>query len=100
MANFAAVLVIIACPAASTSCIKEPVRVISYESSFACRAQREGEIRKASRAGFVIYGECNSIDSDLLAGKPPINIKRDVAKYGSVTDTDDAGAALRRRAFY
>lgn len=78
MGNFAAVLVLIACPASGTTCVSEPVRVISYDSAMACAAQREDEIRKVTVPGFKIYGECNSVNGDLLAKRPRIDIKRDV----------------------
>jgi hypothetical protein len=99
MGNFAAVLVLIACPAGGTGCINEPVRVISYDSAFTCKAQREEEIRKVHVAGFKIYGECNSINGELLAGKPRINIKRDVEKIGTKKRDNEALFPAPRRAF-
>ncbi|MBB4952192.1 hypothetical protein H4S14_000234 [Agrobacterium vitis] len=100
MGNFAAVLVLIACQAGSDTCLKQPVRVISYESSLVCRAQRDDEMRKATRPGFEIYGECNSFNGDLLSGKPRIDIKRDVAKLSAETTNDRATETVNRRAFY
>lgn len=100
MGSFAAVLVLIACPAESSTCFSTPVRVLSYENAETCRAQRETEMRKASRAGFEIYGECNSFDGDLMAGKPRIDIKRNVTKLVGDTLNHNSAAALQKRAFY
>ncbi|WP_139317466.1 hypothetical protein [Rhizobium oryziradicis] len=100
MGNFAAVLVLIACPASGTSCVNEPVRVISYDSAMSCTAQREDEIRKINIPGFKIYGECNSVNGDLLAGRPRIDIKRPVEKPETRPLENEGSAPVRRRAFF
>jgi hypothetical protein len=79
MGSFVAVLILVACPVGSSTCLEKPVRIVSYDSSLACMANREMEVRKASRPGFEILGDCNAFNAKLLAGKAHLNVTRDVA---------------------
>lgn len=72
MTSFAALMVIVACHANASSCIREPVAVVSFHDTKICRAALPSEIAKAKRLAPVIYGDCVPVDPQLLAGKPDI----------------------------
>lgn len=72
MMSFAAVMVLVACPSDQTACIQEPVVVISYADSKACRADLDREVSKAGRYAALIYGDCIPVDPALLAGRMAI----------------------------
>jgi hypothetical protein len=94
MGNFVAILILVACPSGSTACMKDPVRVVSYDSSVACQAAREMEVRKASRPGFEILGECNSFHRSFLAGKAHLNITRTISTVAAGAIKNDQTEAL------
>lgn len=99
MGNFIAILILVACPVGSSVCIQQPVRVVSYDSSTECRENRDMEVRKASRPGYEILGECNAFNGALLAGKAHLNVTRDIAtlNIGSVkADPYEALAGFSR----
>lgn len=70
--SFAAVMILIACQADQTTCIQEPVVVISYSDSKACRADLDREMRKLENFSALIYGDCVPVDPALLAGRTAI----------------------------
>lgn len=72
MNSFAALMVIVACHSDASSCVEEPVAVISYADSKACRSALPGELVKAKRLAKIVYGDCVPVDPALLAGKPEI----------------------------
>ncbi|MGF0539482.1 hypothetical protein ACQQ2Q_15905 [Agrobacterium sp. ES01] len=75
MAGLAAVLVLVACPTGAGECLQEPVRVLSYTSPRLCERQLPVEIRKARLEGVEVYGACNTVGANLLAGRKRIDIK-------------------------
>lgn len=94
MSDFIAVLILVACPAGSSVCLQQPVRIVSYENSEICRENREMEVRKASRPGFEILGDCNIFNRSLLAGKGHLNVTHDIATLKAAATTSDPSDAL------
>lgn len=94
MGNFIAILILVACPVGRSVCIQQPVRIVSYDSSMECRENRDMEVRKASRPGFEILGDCNTFSGALLAGKAHLNVTRDIATLDVGTVKSDPSEAL------
>lgn len=72
MTSFAALMIIVACHAESSACVREPVAVISYHDSKACRDALPGELVRAKRLTRLVYGDCVPVDPSLLAGREEI----------------------------
>jgi hypothetical protein len=70
MSTLAAILVLVACPTGSADCVREPVRIVSFQTASDCWTRLDGEVKKAKKPGFEIYGVCNSFPQELLAGMP------------------------------
>lgn len=69
MNTLAALMVLVACHSEQTTCLDEPVAVISYRSGTECRAALPREMEKARRMADVIYGDCVPVNAELLAGR-------------------------------
>ncbi|GEO86201.1 MULTISPECIES: hypothetical protein [Alphaproteobacteria] len=69
MNTLAALMVLVACHPQTTTCLEEPVAVISYDTSAGCRAALPREMEKARRMAGLIYGDCVPVDPELLAGR-------------------------------
>ena len=69
MNTLAALMVIVACHSQDTSCLEEPVAVISYETGQACRTALPQQMRRAERLTGVVYGDCVPVDAELVAGR-------------------------------
>lgn len=69
MNTLAALMVLVACHPQQSSCLEEPVAVISYSSGAGCRAALPSEMEKARKMAGLIYGDCVPVDADLLAGR-------------------------------
>lgn len=69
MNTLAALMVLVACHSEQTTCLEEPVAVISYQSGNECRAALPREMQKAQRLTGVIYGDCVPVNAELLAGR-------------------------------
>lgn len=89
MNTLAALMVIVACHAQDTSCLEEPVAVISYETGQACRGALPQQMRKAERLAGVVYGDCIPVDAELVAGRD-IHRSIDPAKLASLEKPTDA----------
>lgn len=94
MGEFVAILILVACPVGTSTCIKEPVRVVSYDSSLECKANKEEEIRKAARPGFEIIGDCNAFNRNLLTGHIHLNVTRNIETMKMETSKPDQGEIL------
>ncbi|MCM2475993.1 hypothetical protein HGO38_21185 [Rhizobium sp. CG5] len=84
MMSFAAIMVLVACQSDQASCVQEPVVVISYVDSKACRADLDHEIRKAERLAALIYGDCIPVDPYLLAGRVAIRQEMSAEKLAAL----------------
>ncbi|WP_027489050.1 hypothetical protein [Allorhizobium undicola] len=69
MIGFAAIMVVVACHPQQSSCAKEPVAVISYESSAACRAQLPARLKALEAFSLKIYGDCVPVSAEAMAGR-------------------------------
>lgn len=69
MNTLAALMVLVACHPQQTSCLEEPVAVISYASGTECRTALPSEMDKARRMATLIYGDCVPVNAELLAGR-------------------------------
>lgn len=85
MMSFAAVMVLVACQSDQTTCIQEPVVVISYADSKACRADLDREVRKAEKFAALIYGDCIPVDPALLAGRTAIRQEMSAEKLAALS---------------
>ena len=92
MNTLAALMVLVACHPEQTTCLEEPVAVISYDTSADCRAALSREMDKARRLADLIYGDCVPVDADLLAGRQihqtidPVKLSAlDLPQSGAVT---------------
>ncbi len=96
MNTLAALMVIVACHSQDTTCLEEPVAVISYETGEACRTALPQQMRDAERLAGVVYGDCVPVDAELVAGR---NIHRaiDPAKLASL-DHAAGGSAVEAQA--
>ncbi|MDQ0419255.1 hypothetical protein J2045_000265 [Peteryoungia aggregata LMG 23059] len=65
----AALLVIVACHPQDTSCLQDPVAVISYETEDACYKTLPEELRRARVLAKLVYGDCIPVSPDLVAGR-------------------------------
>ena len=69
MNSMAALLVIVACHPQDTSCLQDPVAVISYDTDEACYQALPMELQRAKALADVIYGDCFPVAADLVAGR-------------------------------
>ncbi|MFN3319016.1 MAG: hypothetical protein ACK43M_09735 [Allorhizobium sp.] len=69
MNSMAALLVIVACHPQDTTCLQDPVAVISYETDQACYQALPEELRRARAMADIIYGDCFPVSADLVAGR-------------------------------
>jgi hypothetical protein len=69
MNSMAALLVIVACHPQDTSCLQDPVAVISYETDAACFQALPEELRRARALTKLVYGDCVPVSADLVAGR-------------------------------
>lgn len=69
MNSMAALLVIVACHPQDTTCLQDPVAVISYDTDAACQKALPEELRRASRLANIIYGDCFPVSADLIGGR-------------------------------
>lgn len=69
MNSMAALLVIVACHPQDTTCLQDPVAVISYDTDAACYQALPTELRRARALADVIYGDCIPVSADLVAGR-------------------------------
>ncbi len=68
MNSMAALLVIVACHPQDTTCLQDPVTVISYDTDTACYRDLPTELRRAKALADVVYGDCFPVSADLVAG--------------------------------
>ena len=94
MNTLAALMVLVACHPQQTSCLDEPVAVISYASGAECRAALPSEMDKARRMAKLIYGDCVPVNAELLAGR---EIRRtiDPVKLSALTAPSKARVAVK-----
>ena len=94
MNTLAALMVLVACHPQQTSCLEEPVAVISYDSSAECRAALPVEMDKARRMAKLVYGDCVPVNAELLAGR---QIRRtiDPVKLSTLNKAPKAGVAVK-----
>lgn len=93
MNSMAALLVIVACHPQDTTCLQDPVAVISYDTDAACYQALPKELQRAKAMADVIYGDCFPVSADLVAGRnirQTINPEKLAALDASV---DTAGPA-------
>lgn len=69
MNTLAALMVLVACHPEQTTCLEEPVAVISYDTSADCRAALPREMDRARKLAGLIYGNCVPVNAELLAGR-------------------------------
>lgn len=69
MNSLAALLVIVACHSQDTSCLDEPVSVVSHSTLTECFAALPRELQRARKLTDVVYGDCVPVDAELVAGK-------------------------------
>ncbi|WP_246780396.1 hypothetical protein [Rhizobium sp. AQ_MP] len=69
MNSMAALLVIVACHPQDTTCLQDPVAVISYETDEACYTALPTELKRARAMADIIYGDCFPVNSELVAGR-------------------------------
>lgn len=69
MNSMAALLVIVACHPQDTTCLQDPVAVISYDTDDACYAALPRELKRARAMADVIYGDCFPVSADLVEGR-------------------------------
>ncbi|EHS53332.1 hypothetical protein PDO_4262 [Rhizobium sp. PDO1-076] len=91
MNTLAALMVIVACHSQDTSCLEEPVAVISYETGQACRTALPQQMRQAERLAGIVYGDCIPVDAELVAGRD-IHRSIDPAKLASLDRRADASS--------
>lgn len=100
MNTLAALMVLVACHSEQTTCLEEPVAVISYQTGAECRAALPREMQRAQRLTGVIYGDCVPVDAELLAGREirktidPVKLSG-LAVEGSVTEKAYAAGSVR-----
>ncbi len=76
MNSMAALMVIVACHPQDTTCLQDPVAVISYDTDEACYTALPEELKRARAMAEVIYGDCFPVSPDLVAGR---NIRQTIA---------------------
>ena len=69
MNSMAALLVIVACHPQDTTCLQDPVAIVSYDTDADCYEARPEELRCARAMADVVYGECFPVSADLVAGR-------------------------------
>ncbi|KPF46174.1 hypothetical protein IP76_04480 [Rhizobium sp. AAP43] len=92
MNSMAALLVIVACHSQDTSCLDEPVSVVSYDSVTQCFMALPKELDQARKLTNIVYGDCVPVDAELVAGKSirqTINPNR-LTAWSSQAAGDDA----------
>ncbi len=94
MNTLAALMVLVACHPQQTSCLEEPVAVISYASGAECRAALPSEMDRARRMAKLIYGDCVPVNAELLAGRQ-IHRTIDPVKLSALTATSRATVAVK-----
>lgn len=85
MDTLAALMILVACHPETTTCLDEPVAVISYQSTDECRTAMPGEIERAEKLAEIIYGNCVPVDPQLLAGRPQIHQTIDPVKLAGLS---------------
>lgn len=96
MNTLAALMVLVACHPEQTTCLEEPVAVISYDTSADCRAALPREMEKARQLAGLIYGDCVPVNAELLAGRQ-IRQTIDPVKLSALDGR--AGETVQVRAF-
>lgn len=99
MSSMAAILVVVACHSGSVDCIREPLRVVSYQSERECRVHLDKEVRKYKKPGLEIYGVCNAFPKRLFAGVPAVNATADLSSYKAAGTKEDLDIALTQNGF-
>jgi hypothetical protein len=69
MNSMAALLVIVACHPQDTTCLQDPVAVISYDTDEACYSALPTELKRARAIAEIIYGDCFPVSPELVAGR-------------------------------
>ncbi|AOG10631.1 MULTISPECIES: hypothetical protein [Rhizobium/Agrobacterium group] len=69
MNSMAALMVIVACHPQDTTCLQDPVAVISYDTDEACYGALPKELKRARAMAEIIYGDCFPVSADLVAGR-------------------------------
>lgn len=69
MNSLAALLVIVACHSQDTSCLEEPVSVVSHSTLEECFSALPEELERARALTAVVYGDCVPVDPDLVADR-------------------------------
>ncbi|MDZ7873776.1 MAG: hypothetical protein U5N27_11890 [Rhizobium sp.] len=69
MNSMAALMVIVACHPQDTTCLQDPVAVISYDTDEACYGALPKELKRARAMAQIIYGDCFPVNADLVAGR-------------------------------
>ncbi len=69
MNSMAALMVIVACHPQDTTCLQDPVAVISYDTDEACYGALPKELKRARAMAEIIYGDCFPVTADLVAGR-------------------------------
>ncbi|MDQ0456301.1 hypothetical protein [Rhizobium paknamense] len=67
MISFAAIMVVVACHPEQSSCVKEPVAVISYTNSAECRAALPDRLKALESYSLKMYGDCVPVAPDAIA---------------------------------
>ncbi|MCA1969542.1 MAG: hypothetical protein LDL42_10445 [Rhizobium sp.] len=96
MNTLAALMVLVACHPEQTTCLEEPVAVISYDTSADCRAALPREMDKARQLAGLIYGDCVPVNAELLAGRQ-IRQTIDPVKLSALDD--QASETVQAKAF-
>jgi hypothetical protein len=69
MNSMAALLVIVACHPQDSTCLQDPVAVISYDTDEACHTALPEELKRARAMAEIIYGDCFPVSAALVAGR-------------------------------
>ena len=75
MNSMAALMVIVACHPQDTTCLQDPVAVISYDTDEACYGALPKELKRARAMAEIIYGDCFPVNADLVDGR---NIRQSI----------------------
>lgn len=96
MNSMAALLVIVACHPQDTTCLQDPVAVVSYDTDTECYRDLPMQLRRAEAMADIVYGECFPVSADLFAGRT-IHQTIDPRKLAALDlPTDPAGATEAR----
>ncbi|MDH4415549.1 MAG: hypothetical protein QE484_19775 [Rhizobium sp.] len=75
MNSMAALLVIVACHSQDTTCLHDPVTVISFNTDVDCYNALPQELKRARAMAEIIYGDCFPVNAELVAGR---NIRQSI----------------------